>query len=43
MKTKAKLKRAHQEVEKNDLERVSMTDPECRFMKSKKRKDRALI
>lgn len=32
----AKLERAHQEVEKNDLEKVSMTDPECRFMKSKK-------
>ncbi len=32
----AKLERARQEVEKNDLEKVSMTDPECRFMKSKK-------
>lgn len=32
----AKLERAHQELEKNDLEKVSMTDPECRFMKSKK-------
>jgi transposase len=32
----AKLERAHQEVEKNDLEKVSTTDPECRFMKSKK-------
>ncbi len=31
-----KLERAYQEVEKNDLEKVSMTDPECRFMKSKK-------
>ena len=34
--TEAKLKKAHQEVEKNDLEKISMTDPECRFMKSKK-------
>jgi len=32
----AKLERAHQEIEKNDLEKVSMSDPECRFMKSKK-------
>jgi transposase len=32
----AKLERAHQEVENNDLEKVSMTDPESRFMKSKK-------
>jgi transposase len=35
-KIEAKLERAHQEVEKNELEKVSMTDPECRFMKSKK-------
>lgn len=35
-KIEAKLERARQEVEKNDLEKVSMTDPECRFMKSKK-------
>ncbi len=32
----AKLEKAQQEMEKNDLEKVSMTDPECRFMKSKK-------
>ena len=35
-KIEANLEKAHQEVEKNDLEKVSTTDPECRFMKSKK-------
>lgn len=35
-KIEAKLEKARQEVEKNDLEKVSTTDPECRFMKSKK-------
>lgn len=35
-KIEVKLEKAHQEVEKNDLGKVSMTDPECRFMKSKK-------
>ncbi len=35
-KTEVKLEKAHQEVEKNALEKVSVTDPECRFMKSKK-------
>ncbi len=35
-KIEEKLEKAHQEVEKNDLEKVSTSDPECRFMKSKK-------
>ncbi len=33
-----KLEKAHSEVEKNDLKKVNITDPECRFMLSKKGK-----
>ncbi len=35
---KDKLERAQNEMEKNDLEKVSITDPKSRFMKSKKGK-----
>lgn len=35
---KTKFKEAKKEVDDNNLERVSLTDPECRFMKSKKGK-----
>lgn len=33
---KDKLDKAHDELEKNQLKQVSITDPECRFMKNKK-------
>jgi transposase len=35
---KKRLERAHQEVEKEDIKRVSTTDPDSRFMKNKKGK-----
>lgn len=35
---KKRLERAHQEVEKGDIKQVSTTDPDSRFMKSKKGK-----
>ena len=37
-KLKKSFEKAHHEVEKNELEKVSITDPECRFMKTKKGK-----
>lgn len=33
---KNKVKKAEEELKKNNLDKVSLTDPECRFMKSKK-------
>jgi transposase len=35
---KDKIKEAKEELDKNDLDKVSLTDPECRFMKNKKGK-----
>lgn len=35
-KTKQKLKKAHREVRKHSLDKVSVTDPESRFMENKK-------
>lgn len=35
---KEKIKKAKEELKENDLKKVSLTDPECRFMKNKKGK-----
>lgn len=35
---KEKIKKAKEELDKNNLGKVSLTDPECRFMKNKKGK-----
>ncbi len=35
---KEKIKKAKEELDKNSLDKVSLTDPECRFMKNKKGK-----
>ncbi|MFH0898297.1 MAG: transposase [bacterium] len=36
-KAKEKIKKAKESAEKNNLKKVSLTDPDCRFMQNKKR------